>query len=133
MKSNTEPNIGLDVHKDTIAVAVAESGRGEPLYEGNIANEPHKVFQPIEHPYEHHGDQKLLWCHETGPCGSVLFHQLTELGEECQVIAPSKTPRRPGEHSSGKRRRQGAITLTGNSRARRTSIDVGMGLPVSGA
>nr|VFK64399.1 MAG: hypothetical protein BECKTUN1418F_GA0071002_14932 [Candidatus Kentron sp. TUN] len=35
----------------------------------------------------------MLWCYEAGPCGYVLYHQLMELGEECHVVAPSKTPR----------------------------------------
>ena len=30
---------------------------------------------------------QLLWCYEAGPCGYVFYHQLMELGEECQVVA----------------------------------------------
>nr|VFK36975.1 MAG: Transposase [Candidatus Kentron sp. SD]VFK42025.1 MAG: Transposase [Candidatus Kentron sp. SD]VFK78104.1 MAG: Transposase [Candidatus Kentron sp. SD] len=80
IKSNTGAYIGLDVHKDTIAVAVAESGRGEPLYEGEIANEPRKVFKLIERLYERYGDQKLLWCYEADPRGYVLPHQSYGIG-----------------------------------------------------
>ena len=39
--------VGRDVHKETIAVAVAEPGRGEPIYRGAIANTPKKVEQLI--------------------------------------------------------------------------------------
>jgi len=35
--------VGLDVHKETIAVAVAEPGRGEPIYRGEIANKPKSI------------------------------------------------------------------------------------------
>ncbi len=31
--------VGLDVHKETVAIAVAEPGRQEPCYEGEIANQ----------------------------------------------------------------------------------------------
>ena len=96
--------VGLDVHKDTIAVSVAQAGRGEPKYEGEIANEPHKVFKLVERLYERYEGQKLLWCYEAGPCGYVLYHQLTGLGEECQVVAPSKTPRKPGDRIKTDRR-----------------------------
>ena len=96
--------VGLDVHKDTIAIAVAESGRGEPLYEGEIANNPYKVFKLVERLYKRYGGQVLLWCYEAGPCGYVLYHQLMELGEECHVVAPSKTPRKPGDRIKTDRR-----------------------------
>nr|VFK23142.1 MAG: Transposase [Candidatus Kentron sp. LPFa] len=76
--------IGLDTHKDTISVGVAEAGRGEPVYEREIANEPRKVFKLVEHLHQRYEGQELLWCYEAGPCGYVLYHQLMELGEECQ-------------------------------------------------
>lgn len=96
--------IGLDTHKDTISVGVAEAGRGEAVYEREIANEPRKVFKLVEHLHQRYEGQELLWCYEAGPCGYVLYHQLMELGEECQVVAPSKTPRKPGDRVKTDRR-----------------------------
>ena len=96
--------IGLDTHKDTIAVAIAEPGRGEPYYEGEIANEPKKVAKLVERMSKRYGGQVLLWCYEAGPCGYVLYHQLTGLGQECQVVAPSKTPRKPADRIKTDRR-----------------------------
>nr|VFK06702.1 MAG: Transposase [Candidatus Kentron sp. LPFa] len=95
--------IGLDTHKDTISVGVAEAGRGEPVYEREIANEPRKVFKLVEHLHQRYEGQELLWCYEAGPCGYVLYHQLMESGEECQVVAPSKTPRKPGDRGWSQR------------------------------
>jgi len=96
--------VGLDVHKDTIAVALAEPGRAEPLYEGEIANNPRKVVKLVERLNKRYGGEVLLWCYEAGPCGYVLYHQLMELGHECQVIAPSRTPRQPGDRIKTDRR-----------------------------
>nr|VFK60851.1 MAG: hypothetical protein BECKTUN1418D_GA0071000_11371 [Candidatus Kentron sp. TUN] len=75
-------------------------GRRSPLYEGEIANNPYKVFKLVERLYKRYGGQVLLWCYEAGPCGYVLYHQLMELGEECHVVAPSKTPRKPGDRTT---------------------------------
>nr|VFK24782.1 MAG: Transposase [Candidatus Kentron sp. LPFa] len=94
----------MDTHNDTISVGVAEAGRGEPVYEREIANEPRKVFKLVEHLHQRYEGQELLWCYEAGPCGYVLYHQLMELGEECQVVAPSKTPRKPGDRVKTDRR-----------------------------
>nr|VFJ78920.1 MAG: Transposase [Candidatus Kentron sp. FW] len=96
--------IGLDVHKDTIAVSVAEPGRGEPYYEGEIANTPLKVAKLVGRLNKRYGGEVLLWCYEAGPCGYVLYHQLMEFGQECQVIAPSRTPRQPGDRIKTDRR-----------------------------
>nr|VFK41362.1 MAG: hypothetical protein BECKSD772F_GA0070984_10912 [Candidatus Kentron sp. SD]VFK47184.1 MAG: hypothetical protein BECKSD772E_GA0070983_10892 [Candidatus Kentron sp. SD]VFK81294.1 MAG: hypothetical protein BECKSD772D_GA0070982_12921 [Candidatus Kentron sp. SD] len=47
--------IGLDVHKDTIAVAIAEPGRSEPLYEGEIANTSLKIAKLVGHLNKRYG------------------------------------------------------------------------------
>jgi transposase len=39
--------VGLDVHKESIAVAVAEPGRAEPVYRGEIANQPKRIEKLI--------------------------------------------------------------------------------------
>ena len=95
--------VGLDVHADTIAVAVAETG-GEVRSLGVIPNRLESIRKligklgPI-------GSLKV--CYEAGPTGYVLYWQLTQLGVACEVIAPSlvrtkagdrvKTDRRDGE------------------------------------
>ena len=61
--------IGLDVHKETIAVAIAEYGRAEPAYYGEIANTPKKVTKLIERLSARYGGERLLWVYEAGPCG----------------------------------------------------------------
>jgi len=96
--------IGLDVHKETIAVAVAEPGRGEPIYRGEIANMPKKVEQLVAKLSEAYDGGLLLFCYEAGPCGYVLYRQLIASGHDCQVVAPSRIPKAAGERIKTDRR-----------------------------
>jgi transposase len=96
--------IGLDVHKETIAVAVAEPGRGEPIYRGEIANTPKKVEKLVAKLSEAYDGGLLLFCYEAGPCGYVLYRQLIASGHDCQVVAPSRIPKAAGERIKTDRR-----------------------------
>jgi transposase len=96
--------VGLDVHKETIAVAVAEPGRGEPVYRGEIANKPKKVEKLVAKLSESYGGGLLLFCYEAGPCGYVLHRQILACGHDCQVVAPSKIAKTPGERIKTDRR-----------------------------
>ncbi len=77
--------LGLDVHAETIAVAVAEPD-GEVRSLGTIANREDSIRKFIRKlgPPEH-----LRACYEAGPTGFVLYWQLTQLGVKCDVVAPS--------------------------------------------
>ena len=96
--------VGLDVHKDTIAVAVATPGREQPEYRGEIANRAKVVAKLLGRLSEQFDGGVLLFCYEAGPCGYKLYRQLIELGHDCQVVAPSLIPRKPGERVKTDRR-----------------------------
>lgn len=88
--------IGLDVHKESISVSVAEEGRnGEVRFLGNIVNRPEAIARLTTKLTNH--DANLDFCYEAGPCGYVIHRQLTDLGYNCIVVAPSKIARKSGD------------------------------------
>ncbi len=92
--------LGLDVHAETIAVAVAEQD-GEVRSLGVIANRAESVRKLMKKlgPAE-----QLRACYEAGPTGYVLYWQLTEPGVECAVIAPTLVPAKAGDRVKTDRR-----------------------------
>ena len=95
--------IGLDVHKETIAVALAEAGKRNEVREyGKIANTPAAV-KALVAKLARNGHE-LRFCYEAGPCGYGIQRQLTASKHDCIVVAPSLIPRRPGERIKTDRR-----------------------------
>jgi transposase len=92
--------LGLDVHAETIAVALAEPGRGEVRSLGIIPNDLASVRKLIQKL----GKKDLKVCYEAGPTGFALYWQLTELGVECDVIAPTLIPKKAGDKIKTDRR-----------------------------
>lgn len=92
--------LGLDVHADTIAVAIAEPG-GEVRSLGMIPNDPTAVAKLVR---KLGGREQLRACYEAGPCGYVLYWQLTKLGVACDVVAPTLVPTKPGDRVKTDRR-----------------------------
>ena len=93
--------VGLDVHQATIAVAVADEGRGEVRSYGTILNSPEAVAKLVKRLGPAAG---LACCYEAGPCGYGLQRQLVGLGAACTVVAPSLIPTRPGDRVKTDRR-----------------------------
>jgi transposase len=94
--------IGLDVHKETIAVSVAEANGGEVRYVGEIANTPEAIEKLIKQLRK--GGAMLSFCYEAGPCGYGIYRQLKDLGWECMVVAPSLIPKKAGDRVKTDRR-----------------------------
>jgi transposase len=92
--------LGLDVHAETITVAVAEPD-GSVRSLGTIANRAESIRKLVKKlgPVE-----QLRVCYEAGPTGYVLYWQLCELGVACEVIAPTLVPVKAGDRVKTDRR-----------------------------
>lgn len=87
--------VGMDVHKDEIAVAVIRDNNRNIEFERQIKNEPgqiKKFFNRLKNKGE-----TMICCYEAGSTGFTLFRQLEELDITCYVAAPSLLPRKPGD------------------------------------
>lgn len=93
--------VGLDVHKDSIAVAVADQGAGGARFVGRIA---HDLAQLLKVLRRVGGEDELKIVYEAGPTGYGLQRALAAEGYDCEVIAPSLIPRRPGDRVKTDRR-----------------------------
>jgi transposase len=90
----------LDVHAETIAVAVAEPD-GEVRSLGTIANREESIRKLVK---KLGAPEHLRACYEAGPTGYVLYWQLTQLGVECAVVAPTLVPTKAGDRVKTDRR-----------------------------
>jgi transposase len=107
MKDSTTLFIGMDVHKETIAVAISEH-HGAPRYYGEIANTCEAISKLIKAVVPK--GKRAAFCYEAGPCGYVLYRHITEKGYKCDVVAPSLIPKKAGDRVKTDRR--DAVTLT---------------------
>jgi transposase len=100
---NSITYVGLDVHKATVSVAVAESGRsGEVRQVGTFANRADVLRKMVERLMRRGG--QLNFCYEAGPCGYGLHRLLSGLGHGCTVVAPSLIPIKAGDRIKTDRR-----------------------------
>ena len=103
MSEHSVAYVGLDTSKLHNAVAIAEAGRdGEVRYLGEIDNTTAATARLVRKLSAKHAH--LTFCYEAGPTGYGLYRQLTELGHECIVAAPSLIPRKPGDRVKTNRR-----------------------------
>jgi transposase len=93
--------VGLDVHKNSISVAFAKPGDEKPQSLGRQPNDLTRLLRALE-PLGGPGEVQI--CYEAGPTGYGLVRQLRELGYDCQVVAPAKTPKIMGERVKTDRR-----------------------------
>ena len=99
--------VGMDVHKNSISVAVAAAGRGEAHFYGKIDNRPEAIRRLISALAP--SGQRLHFCYEAGPCGYGICRQIRDTEHDGDLVAPSLTPRKSGDRVKTDRR--DALTL----------------------
>lgn len=103
MQQPTTLFVGLDVHKDSVSVAHAEADRPDPPhFVGAIGTRQGDIDRLIRR--LHGKASRLVFAYEAGPCGYVLHRYVTGKGLDCQVVAPSLIPKRPGDKIKNDRR-----------------------------
>ena len=102
-RMDTITYVGLDVHKATVCVAIAQGGRGGEVRQvGVFENRPDilcKLAARLDK-----GGRRLSFCYEAGPCGYGLQRLLTSRGHSCIVVAPSLIPMKSGDRVKTDRR-----------------------------
>ena len=97
--------VGLESHKDTIAIAVAKLGRGDAEYLGRIPNSEEAIGRWLNRKRRRWGSlDDVLMCYEAGPCGYALYRYLTARRVKCEVVAPGLTPKKPTDRIKTDRR-----------------------------
>jgi len=86
--------VGLDVHKDSISVAVAEPGRMAGRLVGKVVHDVSKLLKLLG---KIGTSEQLHLVYEAGPTGFGLQRALIAKGYCCEIIAPSQIPRRAGD------------------------------------
>ena len=103
MSEPTPLFVGLDVHKDSIAVAHAQGQSAEPpVFVGAIGTRQADLDKLIRRLQAK--TPRLVFAYEAGPCGYGLYRDLTGQGFACQVVAPSLIPTKPGDKVKTDRR-----------------------------
>jgi len=103
--------IGMDVHKETIVVAITAAGEvGKATPHGTIPNTTTALEKLVKR-LRQAGTGPLKLCYEAGPCGYGVYRTLTRLGEDCLVAAPSMIPRRSGERQKNDKRDAASLAV----------------------
>jgi len=103
MAQSTPLFVGLDVHKDSIAVAHADGqGTDPPVFVGAVGSRQADIDKLIRRLQAK--TRSLVFAYEAGPCGYRLHRYLTNQGLTCHVVAPSLIPRKPGDKIKTDRR-----------------------------
>jgi transposase len=96
--------VGMDVHKETIVVAVTATGEvGKATVYGTFPNTTAGLEKLVKR-LRQAGDGAIRFCYEAGPCGYGVHRSLTRMGEDCMVVAPSMIPRKSGERQKTDKR-----------------------------
>ncbi len=95
--------VGMDVHKETIDIALATNRlNGKVRHYGRIPNRIDTIDKLTAKLKREAGT--LQFVYEAGPCGFGLYRHLTRKKHQCAVVAPSLIPKKPGDRVKTDRR-----------------------------
>lgn len=101
MSEKTKIYVGMDVHKDSVMVAVLPEAAPEPTVVKRLPNDLRKLRRFFDRVAR---DGEVRACYEASGAGYVLQRALAGWGHACEVVAPSLIPKRPGERRKHDRR-----------------------------
>lgn len=101
MEKSSKVFVGMDVHKESIEVTLAEEG-GEVRRLGQIGGDRGSLLKMVRKQQSKGGER--VFVYEAGPCGFWIYRELAALGERCMVVSPALVPKRAGDHVKTDRR-----------------------------
>lgn len=100
--------VGLDVHKNSIAISIAQDGRDKEVrYYGTIVNNTNQLDKVMRKLTSQGAEPRCVY--EAGPCGYHIYRHLTGKGIDCTVVAPSLIPQKKGDRVKTDRRDSGSL------------------------
>ena len=94
MKKKTKVYVGMDVHKDSVMIAVLPEGVREPTQVKRLSHDPRGLRRLLDRLAREH---EVRACSAASGTGYVLERKIRSWGHACEIVAPSLIPRRPGE------------------------------------